>query len=177
MAQKVHVLLVDDMDGGEADETVTFAIDGVAFEIDLSTENADKLRAVLAPYAGAGRRTGGRQAKGRPVGKRTSVSPDTAAVRAWAKSHGYDVNDRGRIRADIREAYELAQAARASNPAATATSALEAPVPQPEPEPAPAAEITAEEKPAKKTAAKRPPAKDSSTPAPKRAAKKTAAAK
>lgn len=50
MAQKVQVLLVDDLDGGEADETVTFALDGKTYEIDLTTTNADKLRGLLEPY-------------------------------------------------------------------------------------------------------------------------------
>lgn len=60
VAQKVQVLLVDDLDGGEADETVTFALDGKTYEIDLTTANADKLRGLLEPYVKGGRRTGGR---------------------------------------------------------------------------------------------------------------------
>ncbi|MCX4549129.1 Lsr2 family protein [Streptomyces sp. NBC_01387] len=109
MAQKVQVLLVDDLDGGEADETVTFALDGKTYEIDLTTANADKLRTLLEPYAKGGRRTGGRGAGGR--GKtRIAVggNKDTAEIRKWAKENGYNVNDRGRVPADIREAYEKA---------------------------------------------------------------------
>ncbi|MFV2121950.1 histone-like nucleoid-structuring protein Lsr2, partial [Streptomyces sp. Act-28] len=68
MAQKVQVLLVDDLDGGEADETVTFALDGKTYEIDLTTANADKLRSLLEPYTKSGRRTGGRTAGGRGKG-------------------------------------------------------------------------------------------------------------
>ena len=64
MAQKVQVLLVDDLDGGEADETVTFALDGKTYEIDLTTSNADKLRGLLDPYVKGGRRTGGRASGG-----------------------------------------------------------------------------------------------------------------
>ncbi|MET9257984.1 Lsr2 family protein [Streptomyces sp. NPDC048182] len=111
MAQKVQVLLVDDLDGGEADETVTFALDGKTYEIDLTTSNADKLRGLLDPYVKGGRRTGGRAAGGR--GKTRAAAPDggdTAAIRAWAKESGYDVNDRGRIPKPIREAYEKANA-------------------------------------------------------------------
>jgi len=67
VAQKVQVLLVDDIDGGEADETVTFALDGKTYEIDLTTANADKLRGLLEPYVKGGRRTGGRAAGGRPA--------------------------------------------------------------------------------------------------------------
>ncbi|MEU9174211.1 Lsr2 family protein [Streptomyces sp. NPDC048420] len=111
MAQKVQVLLVDDLDGGEADETVTFALDGKTYEIDLTTANADKLRGLLDPYVKGGRRTGGRASGGR--GKaRAAVggSQDTAQIRAWAKENGMEVNDRGRVPASIREAYEKANA-------------------------------------------------------------------
>ncbi|MEU5595470.1 MULTISPECIES: histone-like nucleoid-structuring protein Lsr2 [unclassified Streptomyces] len=109
MAQKVQVLLVDDLDGGEADETVTFALDGKTYEIDLTTANADNLRGLLEPYVKGGRRTGGRSAGGRGKARAASGgSQDTAQIRAWAKENGYEVNDRGRVPATIREAYEKA---------------------------------------------------------------------
>jgi hypothetical protein len=109
VAQKVQVLLVDDLDGGEADETVTFSLDGKSFEIDLTTANAEKLRNSLADFVKAGRRTGGRASSGRGKARAASGgSQDTAKVRAWAKENGYNVNDRGRVPADIREAYEKA---------------------------------------------------------------------
>ncbi|MGW7385365.1 histone-like nucleoid-structuring protein Lsr2 [Streptomyces sp. NPDC054794] len=109
MAQKVQVLLVDDLDGGEADETVTFALDGKTYEIDLTTSNADKLRSLLDPYVKGGRRTGGRASGGRGKARAASGgSQDTAQIRAWAKENGYEVNDRGRVPASIREAYEKA---------------------------------------------------------------------
>ncbi|WP_066933756.1 histone-like nucleoid-structuring protein Lsr2 [Streptomyces sp. NBRC 110611] len=108
MAQKVQVLLVDDLDGGEADETVTFALDGKSYEIDLSDANADKLRESLAEFVKAGRKTGGRSG-GRGKARASSAgSQDTAKIRAWAKENGYSVNDRGRVPADIREAFEKA---------------------------------------------------------------------
>ncbi|NSC23177.1 Lsr2 family protein [Streptomyces albus subsp. chlorinus] len=110
MAQKVQVLLVDDLDGGEADETVTFALDGKSYEIDLTAANADKLRSALEPYLKNGRRTGGRSSRGKG-GRSASGSgsgQDTAKIRAWAKEQGYEVNDRGRVPASIREAYEKA---------------------------------------------------------------------
>jgi hypothetical protein len=112
VAQKVQVLLLDDLSGGEAEETVTFALDGKSYEIDLNSENADKLRSALDPYVKAGRRSGGgRAARGRgraaaPAGG--TSSQDTAKIRAWAKENGYEVNDRGRVPANIREAYEKA---------------------------------------------------------------------
>lgn len=111
VAQKVQVLLVDDLDGGEADETVTFALDGVTYEIDLTTDNADKLRGLLGPYVDGGRRTGGRAGRGRAAkgaSRGGAASQDTAKIRAWAKEEGYEVNDRGRVPAQIREAYEKA---------------------------------------------------------------------
>lgn len=105
MAQKVQVLLVDDLDGSEADETVTFALDGKTYEIDLTTANADKLRSLLEPYIRNGRRVTGRRGKTRAA---STGSQDTAQIRAWAKANGYEVNDRGRVPASIREAYEKA---------------------------------------------------------------------
>ncbi|MEU4087253.1 histone-like nucleoid-structuring protein Lsr2 [Streptomyces aureus] len=109
MAQKVQVLLVDDLDGGEADETVTFALDGKTYEIDLTTANADKLRGLLDAYVKGGRRTGGRASGGRGKARVASGgAQDTAQIRAWAKENGYEVNDRGRVPASIREAYEKA---------------------------------------------------------------------
>ncbi|MFC8230468.1 Lsr2 family protein [Streptomyces sp. NPDC057287] len=110
MAQKVQVLLVDDLDGGEADETVTFALDGKTYEIDLTTSNADKLRGLLEPYAKSGRRTGGRAATGRGKGRAAVAggNKDTAEIRRWARENGHNVNDRGRVPAEIREAYEKA---------------------------------------------------------------------
>ncbi|MFG2562474.1 Lsr2 family protein [Streptomyces sp. NPDC048496] len=111
MAQKVQVLLVDDLDGGEADETVTFALDGKTYEIDLTTTNADKLRGLLEPYTKGGRRTGGRAAVGRGKGRAvTGGNKDTAEIRKWARENGHNVNDRGRVPAEIREAYEKANA-------------------------------------------------------------------
>ncbi|NGO71875.1 Lsr2 dimerization domain-containing protein [Streptomyces boncukensis] len=108
MAQKVQVLLVDDLDGGEADETVTFALDGKTYEIDLTTDNANRLRSALEPYLKGGRRTGGRSSRKGGRAAPAGGSQDTAKIRAWAKEQGYEVNDRGRVPAGIREAYEKA---------------------------------------------------------------------
>ncbi|WP_377269959.1 Lsr2 family protein [Peterkaempfera sp. SMS 1(5)a] len=116
MAQKVQVLLVDDLDGGEADETVTFALDGVAYEIDLKSANADKLREVLAPFVDKGRKQSGRLTAARGRGRaaasaaRPAAGQDTAKIRAWAKENGYTVNDRGRVPGEVRVAYEKAHA-------------------------------------------------------------------
>ncbi|NLE72602.1 MAG: Lsr2 family protein [Actinomycetales bacterium] len=106
MAQKVQVVLVDDIDGGTADETVSFSLDGVAYEIDLTSANAAKLREALAPWVGHARRVGGRRATGtRRSGSRSS-SGKNAEIREWARAHGYSVSDRGRIPAEVKAAFD-----------------------------------------------------------------------
>jgi len=106
MAQKVQVLLVDDLDGGEADETVTFAIDGTAYEIDLSEANAAKLRDSLRPFVEKSRKAGSSTRKRRQRG--ASSRERSAEIRAWAKNNGIKVNERGRIPAHVIEQYEAA---------------------------------------------------------------------
>ncbi|MFF1450179.1 Lsr2 family protein [Streptomyces sp. NPDC058274] len=107
--QKTVIVLTDDISGGEADETLTFGVDGKTYEIDLNGKNAAKLRDALAPYIEKGRKTGGRPgAVSRGRGAAKSSGEDTAAIREWAKQNGYEVNDRGRVPATIREAYSKA---------------------------------------------------------------------
>jgi hypothetical protein len=108
MAQKVQVLLVDDIDGGTADETVTFALDGVSYEIDLTTAHAAELRDAFATWVGHARKVGGRSSGTRTAAARPRRSNDAGAVRAWAKENGFEVSERGRISAEIREAYDAA---------------------------------------------------------------------
>jgi len=105
MAQRVQVLLVDDLDNSDADETVTFALDGVTYEIDLNEGNASKLRDAFAPWVGHARRSGGRKATARGAGARRK---DVSAVREWARKNGHDVSERGRIPATIQDAYDKA---------------------------------------------------------------------
>ena len=107
MAQKVKIILVDDLDGGSADETVRFGLDGSQYEIDLSNDNAKNLRAALKQYVDAGRKTGGRT--GRPRGTGASRSNEAAQIREWARSNGYAVSERGRVSSGIIEAYRAAQ--------------------------------------------------------------------
>lgn len=104
MAQRVVVTISDDLDGGEAAETIAFGLDGKLYEIDLSSANADKLRTVLLPYVEAGRR----RSRSGKVYRRTSVAPDPAAVRAWARSNGFEVPPRGRIPKKVYEAFSQA---------------------------------------------------------------------
>jgi hypothetical protein len=111
MAQKTLVVLEDDLDGGTADETVRFSLDGVNYEIDLSEKNASKFRDDVAKYVGSGRRVGGRANRGRSGrsrgGERASGNR-SAQVREWARSEGLKVSDRGRIPAGIMEQYDAA---------------------------------------------------------------------
>jgi Lsr2 len=129
MAQKTVVSLVDDLNGeSEADETVEYALDGVTYEIDLTSDHAEALRKVFAPYMAAARRTGGRVRSGSGGGARTgsgsrgrSSSSGGAvanaagrsrealkAIRDWAKSSGWSVSDRGRLPNNVVEAYDAA---------------------------------------------------------------------
>lgn len=105
MAQRVKVLLVDDIDGADADETVTFGLDGVTYEIDLTDANAKKLRDDFSTWVGHARRSGGRKSTGRSAGGRRK---DVSAVREWARANGHEVSERGRIPAAVQEAYDKA---------------------------------------------------------------------
>lgn len=109
MAQKVNIVLVDDLDGSAAGETVSFALDGTSYEIDLNEGNAAALREALSGYVGHARKvTGG---SGRRTSSRRSgsgSSSNTKAVREWGKENGYEVSERGRISAEVQRAYDAA---------------------------------------------------------------------
>jgi hypothetical protein len=104
MAQKVQTLLIDDLDGGKAEGTVRFGLDGTEYEIDLNAKHAEALRKALAPWVKAARRAPGSTAR-RPgrSGRRAAGAgtPDPTAVREWAKSQGIDVKDRGRVPGEL----------------------------------------------------------------------------
>ena len=110
MAQRVNVVLVDDIDGSDAVETVGFALDGVDYEIDLSEGHAAELRNAFSLYIGHARRTGGRRRGG--VRRSSSASNGSGAsaaeIRTWARENGWDVPERGRVSAEVREAYAKA---------------------------------------------------------------------
>src|SRR5690625_7166348 len=101
MAQKVMITLIDDTDGSTADETVSFSLDGVDYEIDLTTENAGKLREALAPWVGHARRTGGRRATGRRGRSTRSGSGGAAEVSEGARAHGDTVSGCGRVAREV----------------------------------------------------------------------------
>lgn len=121
MAQKVQVMLIDDLDGEDAEETVEFALDGISYEIDLSEVHSDELHAALAMYISSARRVGGRSKVRRSPAKEpkaasngtSHVAPTPAAVRAWAASQpeGFQLSDRGRIPAAVMEAFLAANPA------------------------------------------------------------------
>lgn len=125
MAQKVLVQLVDDLDGSSTTsvETVSFALDGVSYEIDLSPKNAEKLRKNMAEFTGSARRIGGRIKRGTAAKQATASKggkakqpsapanrEQTKAVREWARQQGFELSDRGRIPANILEEFEAAHA-------------------------------------------------------------------
>ena len=106
MAQKVHIVLEDDLDGSPATETVSFGLDGKTYEIDLNDKNAKALRDAMARYVGAARRSGG--SRGTAAKRRTQVGTSAREIRDWARSNGHKVPDRGRIPADVRSAFDAA---------------------------------------------------------------------
>lgn len=108
MAQKVNIVLVDDLDGSEASETVSFGLDGTTYEIDLNDANAAKLRDALATYVGHGRKVGAAPRRGRRSASANGTGPSAKEIRDWARSNGFDVPDRGRVSAEVREAYDKA---------------------------------------------------------------------
>ncbi|HEV2639582.1 MAG TPA: Lsr2 family protein [Actinocrinis sp.] len=109
MAQQVVVTLVDDLDGTPADEVVRFGLNGVQHEIDLSTANAEKFRAMLAPYIAAARRdTPAKAAAGKAARKDAAPTVNTSEVREWAKSAGIEISDRGRIASDVLVKFQAA---------------------------------------------------------------------
>ena len=108
MAQKVNIILVDDLDGGSADENVKFGLDGVNYEIDLSASNAAELRSSLERCVAAARKSSGGGRAVRTKAAASGRSHDSAQIRQWARENGYTVNSRGRIQAEIQEAYQKA---------------------------------------------------------------------
>ena len=106
MAQKVSIVLIDDLDGSEAVETVSFGLDGTTYEIDLNKKNAAALRDVLSGYVGNARKVSASRRGRRSAA--TSMGPSAREIRDWARSNGFKVPDRGRIPAEVREAFDKA---------------------------------------------------------------------
>ncbi len=112
MAKKSYTVteLTDDLDGGKADRTVDFAVNGTSYELDLNNKNAKVLDKVLAPYISAARKV--RATRGRPATANTGGRPksrtDLSAIREWAQANGYQVSSRGRVAQEIQDAYDAA---------------------------------------------------------------------
>ena len=105
MAQKIQTLFIDDIDGGEAEGTVRFALDGSEYEIDLSAKHSEELHTALGKYVTHARKVGGAARRaGRAAGraaKSANGAVNTTEIRNWARENGYDIKDRGRVPADL----------------------------------------------------------------------------
>jgi len=106
MAQKVNIVLVDDIDGSDATETIAFGLDGATYEIDLNDKHAAALRDALSGYLGHARKV--TTSRGRKA-KASTSGPSARELRDWARSNGYEVSDRGRVPSNVRDAFEAAQ--------------------------------------------------------------------
>jgi hypothetical protein len=115
MAKETIIRLTDDIEGGEAVETLTFALRGVAYEIDLSEKNVRALEKIFERHTKAGQRVvhhrparGSGEGRNKRAAGANSPPGEAAAIREWAIASGYDVSSRGRISAEVRAAYEAA---------------------------------------------------------------------
>ena len=108
MAQSVRLVLIDDLDGTEADQTVGFALDGVSYEIDLHDQHATQLRGDLGTWIEHARQVGGRRVTNPRYGSPGAARRHLRQVRRWAQDHGYQVNDRGRVAQNVLDAYDTA---------------------------------------------------------------------
>src|ERR1700729_2452226 len=97
VAQKITTLFIDDIDGGQADGTVRFALDGTDYEIDLNAKHSEELRSALGKYVSHARKVGG-----------GASALNTTEIRTWARENGYDIKDRGRVPADLVAKYQAA---------------------------------------------------------------------
>ena len=112
MAQKITTLFIDDIDGGQANGTVRFALDGTEYEIDLNEAHSEELRSALGKYVTHARKVGGaarRAGRGAGRGGRGAGSAqNTTEIRNWARENGFDIKDRGRVPADLVAKYQAA---------------------------------------------------------------------
>jgi len=109
MAQKIQTLLIDDLDASDAEGTVLFGLDGTQYEIDLSAAHAKELRATLARYTDAGRKVADTARRPGHNGRKTPASSiSNTEIRTWAKAHGLEVKERGRVSADVLARYRAA---------------------------------------------------------------------
>jgi hypothetical protein len=109
MAQKVQVMLLCDLDDGnvDADETLQFSLGNAAYEVDVCAKHAQQIRDGLQPFVAQARKTGA-ASSGRRRQRTAGTRQETAGIRSWAKDHGIQVNERGRIPASVVKEYEAA---------------------------------------------------------------------
>jgi nucleoid-associated protein Lsr2 len=112
VAQKIQTLFIDDIDGGAAEGTVRFALDGTEYEIDLNAEHTEELRSALGKYVSHARKVGsGARRVGRAAGRVSrgaGPAQNTTEIRNWAREQGYDIKDRGRVPGDLVAKYQAA---------------------------------------------------------------------
>lgn len=112
MAQKIQTLFIDDIDGGAAEGTVRFALDGTEYEIDLNAKHSEELRSALGKYVTHARKVGGGARRGSRTagraGRGAGSALNTTEIRNWAREQGYDIKDRGRVPADLVAKYQAA---------------------------------------------------------------------
>ena len=111
MAQKITTLFIDDIDGGPAEGTVRFSLDGTEYEIDLNAKHSEELRSALGKYVSHARKVGGaarRAGRGVGRGRGAGSAQNTTEIRNWARENGYDIKDRGRVPADVVAKYQAA---------------------------------------------------------------------
>lgn len=112
MAQKIQTLFIDDIDGGAAEGTVRFALDGTEYEIDLNAKHSEELRSALGKYVTHARKVGGGARRAGRVagraGRGAGSALNTTEIRNWAREQGYDIKDRGRVPADLVAKYQAA---------------------------------------------------------------------
>ena len=112
MAQKIQTLFIDDIDGGAAEGTVRFALDGTEYEIDLNAKHSEELRSAIGKYVTHARKVGGSARRAGRTAGRTSRGAgsalNTTEIRTWAREQGYDIKDRGRVPADLVAKYQAA---------------------------------------------------------------------
>ena len=112
MAQKITTLFIDDIDGGAAQGTVRFALDGTDYEIDLNEKHSEELRSALGKYVTHARKVGGTARRAGRVagraGRGGNSAQNTTEIRNWARENGIDIKDRGRVPGDVVAKYQAA---------------------------------------------------------------------
>ncbi len=114
MAQKVIREFVDDIDGSPAERTFSFAVDGVSYEIDLSTQNITEFKSAIGGFIESARKIKGssqRRTRSTGTGGAQQSPEQTRAMREWARQHGHNISNRGRIPTSIRQAFDQAHPA------------------------------------------------------------------